>query len=148
MILSFIQDDKFLKKDNFEKFLKETKENLVITDTTYECFIDNSNENIFGIFNKNQYLISVIWKRYNYSSVCGNRFYDELLYFIKDPISFINLGTIHLRSINIKYNFQPNIWFETKDVTATGILSKMKSCKYVIQEKGKISIKINNDIFN
>ena len=47
MILSFIQDDKFLKKDNFEKFLKETKENLVITDTTYECFIDNSNENIF-----------------------------------------------------------------------------------------------------
>ncbi len=147
MKISFINDDKFLKKEEFKKFINETNENLVVTDKIYKCFIDYSTDsNIFRMTNncnKNNFLLSkVISKRFTYSSLKGVRYYDELNFFLLDAETLEILGTIHLSSINIKYNFTPNTWFETKDIKTTGVLSDMVSCKYMIEDKGKISIEI------
>ncbi len=147
MKISFINDDKFLKKEEFEKFINETNENLVITDKTYKCFIDYSTDSsIFRIsnnYNKNNFLLSkVISKRFTYSSIKGIRYYDQLKFFLFNAETLEILGTIHLSSIKIKYNFKPNTWFETKDIKTTGILSDMVSCKYMIEDKGKISIDV------
>ncbi len=147
MKISFINDDKFLKKEEFEKFINETNENLVITDKTYKCFIDYSTDSsIFRIsnnYNKNNFLLSkVISKRFTYSSIKGVRYYDQLKFFLLESETLEIVGTIHLSSVNIKYNFKPNTWFETKDIKTTGILSDMVSCKYMIEDKGKISIDV------